>query len=259
MIDTHAHLFLCEAARPSWSRPPGRPGSGGCSPSASTRTSNRGGDRGGRAPRGGLRRVGRHPNSATGFDDAAAAEIARLAAHEKVRAIGETGLDYYRDRADRERPAARLRGPDRDRPRLRPAARDPRPRPGGRQTTAIDEVFEILDASAEAAAGDPALLLGPERVAGRGRARLVLLVRRQRHLPQAPRRCARRRRALPGRAAPGRDRLAVPGAAAGARQAERAGQRRRDRAGRRRGPRRSTYEAARAHRRGQRRAALFGW
>jgi TatD DNase family protein len=41
--------------------------------------------------------VGRHPTSATGYDDAAAAEIARLGAHEKVRAIGETGLDYYRE------------------------------------------------------------------------------------------------------------------------------------------------------------------
>jgi TatD DNase family protein len=43
--------------------------------------------------------VGRHPNNATGFDEAAAAELTRLAAHEKVRAIGETGLDFYRDSA----------------------------------------------------------------------------------------------------------------------------------------------------------------
>jgi TatD DNase family protein len=41
--------------------------------------------------------IGRHPSEAGGFDDVAAAEIARLAAHEKVRAIGETGLDYYWD------------------------------------------------------------------------------------------------------------------------------------------------------------------
>lgn len=46
--------------------------------------------------------VGRHPNSAAGFDDAAAADIAELAAHERVRAIGETGLDYYRDSSPRE-------------------------------------------------------------------------------------------------------------------------------------------------------------
>jgi TatD DNase family protein len=45
--------------------------------------------------------VGRHPNSATGFTDADAAELAELAAHPKCRAIGETGLDFYRDRAPR--------------------------------------------------------------------------------------------------------------------------------------------------------------
>jgi TatD DNase family protein len=45
--------------------------------------------------------VGRHPNGAAGFDDAAAADIAELAAHPRVVAVGETGLDYYRDRAPR--------------------------------------------------------------------------------------------------------------------------------------------------------------
>jgi TatD DNase family protein len=50
--------------------------------------------------------IGRHPNSATGFDDADLAELEALAAHEKCVAIGETGLDYYRDyapRSDQER------------------------------------------------------------------------------------------------------------------------------------------------------------
>jgi TatD DNase family protein len=50
--------------------------------------------------------IGRHPNYATGFDDADLAELAALAAHPKCVAIGETGLDYYRDyapRADQER------------------------------------------------------------------------------------------------------------------------------------------------------------
>ena len=45
--------------------------------------------------------IGRHPNSATGFDDADLAELQALAAHEKCVAIGETGLDYYRDYAPR--------------------------------------------------------------------------------------------------------------------------------------------------------------
>jgi TatD DNase family protein len=43
--------------------------------------------------------VGRHPNSAENFDDAAADAIEALAGDDAVRAIGETGLDYYRDRA----------------------------------------------------------------------------------------------------------------------------------------------------------------
>src|SRR5690242_16726406 len=50
--------------------------------------------------------IGRHPNSATGFDDADLAELAALAAHPRCVAIGETGLDFYRDgapRADQER------------------------------------------------------------------------------------------------------------------------------------------------------------
>jgi TatD DNase family protein len=45
--------------------------------------------------------VGRHPNEATGFDDADLAELKALAAHPQCVAIGETGLDYYRDHAPR--------------------------------------------------------------------------------------------------------------------------------------------------------------
>jgi TatD DNase family protein len=50
--------------------------------------------------------IGRHPNAAKGFDDADLAELQALAAHERCLAIGETGLDFYRDgapRADQER------------------------------------------------------------------------------------------------------------------------------------------------------------
>lgn len=43
--------------------------------------------------------VGRHPNDAGGFDDEAAADLRALASLEMVRAIGETGLDFYRDTA----------------------------------------------------------------------------------------------------------------------------------------------------------------
>jgi TatD DNase family protein len=62
--------------------------------------------------------VGRHPHETAGFDSAALDEIERAAADPSARAIGETGLDYYRDHAPREdqrrafeaqlEPAARL-------------------------------------------------------------------------------------------------------------------------------------------------------
>jgi TatD DNase family protein len=50
--------------------------------------------------------IGRHPNEATGFDAADATELTALAEHPRCVAIGETGLDFYRDyapRADQER------------------------------------------------------------------------------------------------------------------------------------------------------------
>jgi TatD DNase family protein len=46
--------------------------------------------------------IGRHPHYATGFDDADLAELEALAAHERCVAIGETGLDHYRDHTPRE-------------------------------------------------------------------------------------------------------------------------------------------------------------
>jgi len=46
--------------------------------------------------------VGRHPNAATGWRDGEIQEIERAAAQPGVVAVGETGLDYYRDRAPRE-------------------------------------------------------------------------------------------------------------------------------------------------------------
>jgi TatD DNase family protein len=46
--------------------------------------------------------VGRHPNDSTGYDDAVTGELRELARHPRVRAIGETGLDDYRDYAPRE-------------------------------------------------------------------------------------------------------------------------------------------------------------
>jgi len=46
--------------------------------------------------------VGRHPHLAAGFGEADIEEIERAAADPMARAVGETGLDYYRDHAPRE-------------------------------------------------------------------------------------------------------------------------------------------------------------
>jgi TatD DNase family protein len=46
--------------------------------------------------------IGRHPNDATGYDDAVTERLRELAQHPNCRAIGETGLDHFRDYAPRE-------------------------------------------------------------------------------------------------------------------------------------------------------------
>ncbi|MDQ3850197.1 MAG: TatD family hydrolase [Actinomycetota bacterium] len=46
-----------------------------------------------------LAAIGRHPNMAEGFDDGHLAELQALAEHPRCAAIGETGLDYFRDAA----------------------------------------------------------------------------------------------------------------------------------------------------------------
>jgi TatD DNase family protein len=43
--------------------------------------------------------IGRHPNEAEGYTDADLVELQALAEHERCVAIGETGLDYFRDYA----------------------------------------------------------------------------------------------------------------------------------------------------------------
>jgi TatD DNase family protein len=46
--------------------------------------------------------VGRHPHESGGLDPEGMDEIERFARHPKVRAIGEAGLDFYRDYAPRD-------------------------------------------------------------------------------------------------------------------------------------------------------------
>jgi TatD DNase family protein len=46
--------------------------------------------------------VGVHPHDADGFDESAASEIERLAGEPRVVAVGEVGLDYYRNVSSQE-------------------------------------------------------------------------------------------------------------------------------------------------------------
>lgn len=108
--------------------------------------------------------VGCHPTEATGFDDARAGEIARLAAENpKVRAIGETGIDYYREsasRADQRRSfEAQIEvAAERGLP-IVIHARDP-----DGETGAVDDVFSILDERGDGVAVILHCFLAPWRV-----------------------------------------------------------------------------------------------
>lgn len=88
--------------------------------------------------------LGRHPNDADGFDDEAAADIERLAADPKVVAIGETGLDFFRDTADvgaqRRAFAAQIEIAERLGKPLVIHVRDPKG-----SDLAVTEVFETLE------------------------------------------------------------------------------------------------------------------
>lgn len=154
MIDSHTHLFLCER--------PEADVVAGAGEAGVTRMLNvgLGGDANVEAIGAAERHeevfasVGCHPTDAGGFDDAMGEEIARLAKHEKVRAIGETGIDYYRDAAT---PAEQRRAFEAQieiaRERELPIVihcRDPQD-----ERTASDETFEILDARAD---GVPVIL-----------------------------------------------------------------------------------------------------
>jgi TatD DNase family protein len=93
--------------------------------------------------------VGRHPNGSTGFGDRDAGEIEELARHPRVAAVGETGLDYYRDRAPREDQHRAFRA------HIEIARRVGKPlvihvRDGGQTTDgeALADTFELLRAEA---------------------------------------------------------------------------------------------------------------
>lgn len=163
MIDSHTHLFLCKrpedevlaAAREAGVRRMLTVGMDGGTNPVAIAAAERHEDV--------FASVGRHPNEASGFDEDAAAEIARLAGHEKVRAIGETGLDYYRDSAapDEQRRAFAAQieiALDLGLPIVIHA------RDSEGETTATDEIFATLDARAAGAKVILHCFVAPERV-----------------------------------------------------------------------------------------------
>jgi len=164
MIDSHTHLFLCEgdeeelvaAAAAAGVNRMLTIGMGADSNPVAVASAER--------HEAVFAAVGRHPNDADGFDEAAVEEIARLGRHEKVRAIGETGLDFYRDTAapgeQRRAFAAQIEIARELGLPIVIHARDPEG-----ETSATDEIFATLDERA----GDQPVVLhcfsAPQRVA----------------------------------------------------------------------------------------------
>lgn len=163
MIDSHTHLFLCERPEAEVVAAAREAGVERMLNVGLDRDTNEIAIAAADRHEGVFATVGCHPTEAGGFDDARAEEIARLAAHEKVRGIGETGIDYYRETASRDdqRRAfvaqiaiARQHGLP-----VVIHARDPEG-----ETGATDDVFAILDEHAD---GVPVILhcfLAPWRV-----------------------------------------------------------------------------------------------
>jgi TatD DNase family protein len=163
VIDSHTHLFLCEgpedeivaAAREAGLRRMLNVGLGADSNEIAIAGAERHDEV--------YATVGCHPTSAGDFDDGLEAEIARLAEHPKVRAIGETGIDHYRETATGAEQRRALEAQvEIAREHGLPIVIHARDRDG--ETTATDGVFEILDTGAD---GVPVILhcfLAPWRV-----------------------------------------------------------------------------------------------
>jgi TatD DNase family protein len=148
MIDSHTHLFLCEPAEPELLEAAAAAGVERMLNVGLGEETNPGVIACAERNEAVFAAVGRHPNDAAGFDAAAAAEIVRLGAHEMVRAIGETGLDFYRDTAppeDQRRAfAAQIEiAAELDLPIVIHA------RDADGESAAIDEIFATLDQRAD--------------------------------------------------------------------------------------------------------------
>ncbi|MFL5897888.1 MAG: TatD family hydrolase [Solirubrobacterales bacterium] len=163
MIDSHTHLFLCDGGEDELVAAAAEARVSRMLTVGMTAQTNAAAVASAARHEGVFAAVGRHPNEASGFDDGVAEEIRRLAAHEKVRAIGETGLDFYRDYAapDEQRRAfsAQVQIAGELGLPIVIHARDPEG-----QTSAIDEIFDALDAHAGAAPVILHCFSAPQRV-----------------------------------------------------------------------------------------------
>jgi TatD DNase family protein len=150
VVDTHAHLGLCEPGAAELVSAARAAGVGRILTVGLGEDSNPGVVELAREHDEVFAAVGRHPNGANGFDDDAAAAIEELASRDEVVAIGETGLDFYRDRAE----------PDEQRrafsAQIAIAARTGKPvvihlRDVEGSEDAVSEAFTTLEAEAEGA------------------------------------------------------------------------------------------------------------
>jgi TatD DNase family protein len=102
MIDTHCHLDACEEPAPELIRRAGEAGVNRVLAIGMNSQSCRDAVEAAEELAEVYVSVGRHPHEAQGFDYDGLAELAELAGHPKVRAIGETGLDYHRGYSSRK-------------------------------------------------------------------------------------------------------------------------------------------------------------
>ena len=106
MVDTHAHIGLCESPAAEIVAAAGGAGVNRILTVGIGEDSNPGAIALAADHEQVFAAVGRHPNGADGFDDEDAEAIEGLVGRPEVVAVGETGLDFYRDRA---RPEAQRR------------------------------------------------------------------------------------------------------------------------------------------------------
>jgi TatD DNase family protein len=164
MIDSHTHLFLCEKDEAELLTAAAAAGVTRMLNIGLGEESNPGVIACAERNEAVFASVGRHPNDAGGFDDNAAEELLRLGANDRVRAIGETGLDFYRDSADpKDQRRAFIAQIEVAGELELPIVIHARDRDG--ESAAIDEIFATLDAHA---AGQTVILhcfSAPRRVA----------------------------------------------------------------------------------------------